>query len=245
MTWGLQYVCSQTTVSFIGTILLNKTAGYDNMSWIIFISRKPIRKWNSMKPNVIPWGRHDTLSPNKLNMSIYFDHNQTLEQVKSAQYFDITIIGISECQIFLLCRYTKILGFIHRNFSLQSRETKEVAYKTLVCWNTQPSLKSIYSGQTEKVQKIAARWTCRRWQNMPYWRDTGWIAVASTGSPARACFSCILPQKSIQMLDTLKYLTSAPGLRQIRASHDSQHPSYTNALKFFFSFPKGIRCLLM
>ena len=169
-------------------------------------------------------------------MSIYFDHNQTLEQVKSAQYFDITIIGISECQIFLLCRYTKILGFIHRNFSLQSRETKEVAYKTLVCWNTQPSLKSIYSGQTEKVQKIAARWTCRRWQNMSYWRDTGWIAVASTGSPARACFSCILPQKSVQMLDTLKYLTSAPGLRQIRASHDSQHPSYTNALKYFFFF---------
>ena len=64
---------------------------------------------------------------------------------------------------------TKALGFLHRNLAFATTSTKEVAYKTLI----RPKLEhaapfwSPYSklqiNQEEKVQRTAARWTCRRW----------------------------------------------------------------------------------
>ena len=66
---------------------------------------------------------------------------------------------------------TKTLGFLRRNLAFASRSTKEVAYKTLVrpkleyaapIWS--PHLK-LQTKQIEKVQRTAARWTCRRWRN--------------------------------------------------------------------------------
>ena len=66
---------------------------------------------------------------------------------------------------------TKTLGFLRRNLAFAPRSTKEVAYKTLV------RLKLVYAApiwsphsklqinQIEKVQRTAARWTCRRWRN--------------------------------------------------------------------------------
>ena len=66
---------------------------------------------------------------------------------------------------------TKTLGFLRRNLAFATTSTKEVAYKTLV----RPKLEyaapflSPYSkpqiNQVEKVQRTAARWTCRRWRN--------------------------------------------------------------------------------
>ena len=66
---------------------------------------------------------------------------------------------------------TKTLGFLRRNLAFAPRSTKEVAYKTLVrpkleyaapIWS--PHLK-LQINQIEKVQRTAACWTCRRWQN--------------------------------------------------------------------------------
>ena len=66
---------------------------------------------------------------------------------------------------------TKTMGFLRRNLAFASRHTKEVAYKTLVrpkleyaapIWH--PNHES-QIGQAEKVQRTAARWTCRRWMN--------------------------------------------------------------------------------
>ena len=69
---------------------------------------------------------------------------------------------------------TKTLGFLHRNLAFAPMSTNEVAYKILVC----PKLK--YSGpiwiphcktqkqHVEKVQRTAARWTCRRWRDTSY-----------------------------------------------------------------------------
>ena len=108
---------------------------------------------------------------------ILFDyslHNQTLENVQSAKYLGITISDnmdwgqhISE----ISSKATKTLGFLRRNLAFAPRSTKEVAYKTLV----RPKLEyaapiwSPYSklqiNQVEKVQRTAARWTCRRWRN--------------------------------------------------------------------------------
>ena len=105
---------------------------------------------------------------------ILFDyslHNQTLENVQPAKCLGITITDnmdwgqhVSE----ISSRATKTLGFLRRNLAFAPRSTKEVAYKTLV----QPKLEyaaPIWSPhsklQIEKVQRTAARWTCRRWRN--------------------------------------------------------------------------------
>ena len=108
---------------------------------------------------------------------ILFDyslHNQTLENVQSANYLGITISDnmdwgqhISE----ISSKATKKLGFLRRNLAFAPRSTKEVAYKTLV-WPKLEYAAPIWSpysklqiNQVEKVQRTAACWTCRRWRN--------------------------------------------------------------------------------
>ena len=108
---------------------------------------------------------------------ILFDyslHNQTLENVQSAKYLAITInmitwIGVSMSQK-ISFKATKTLGFLRRNLTFAPRSTKEVAYKTLV-WPNLEYAAPIWSPHTklqinliEKVQKIAAHWTSKRWQ---------------------------------------------------------------------------------
>ena len=106
---------------------------------------------------------------------IHFDYSllQTLENVKSAKYLGITVTDnmdwgqhISE----ISSKATKTFGFLRRNLVFAPRNTKEVAYKTLV----RPKLEyaafiwSPYSklqiNQIGKVQRTEARWTCRRWR---------------------------------------------------------------------------------
>ena len=64
------------------------------------------------------------------------------------------------------------MGFLRRNLALAPRHTKEVAYKALVhlqIENAAPIWHSYHEtqiGQVEKVQRTAARWTCRRWRNV-------------------------------------------------------------------------------
>ena len=69
------------------------------------------------------------------------------------------------------CKATKTMCFLRRNLALAPRHTKEVAYKTLVrpqleyaapIWNPYHKLQI---QEVEKVQRTAARWTCRRWRN--------------------------------------------------------------------------------
>ena len=101
----------------------------------------------------------------------YSLHQQRLEQVQSAKYLGITITDNLDCGQHvseISCKATKTMGFLRRSLALAPRHTKEVAYKTLV----RPHLEyaapiwhpyhDTQIAQVEKVQRTAARWTCRR-----------------------------------------------------------------------------------
>ena len=72
---------------------------------------------------------------------------------------------------------TKTMGFLRRNLTFGPRHTKEVAYKTLVRSQheyTAPIWHPYHKtqiGQVVKVQRTAARWTCRRWRNTSFVGD--------------------------------------------------------------------------
>ena len=185
---------------------------------------------------------------------ILFDyslHNQTLENVQSAKYLGITISDnmdwgqhISE----ISSKETKTLGFLRRNLAFAPKSTKEVAYKTLV----RPKLKyaapiwSPYSklqiNLVEKVQRTAARWTCRRWRNTSSAKEMLGELVWPSLEARRNRSSLLLFHKihsGAVSIEKDKYLTPAHSLKSTRASHSAQYCRYqtcSDALKnSFFS----------
>ena len=154
---------------------------------------------------------------------------------------------------------TKTLGFLRRNLAFAPRSTKEVAYKTLV----RPKLEyaapiwSPYSklqiNQVEKVQRTAARWTCRRWRNTS---SVGEMLdeLEWTSLEARRDQSSLLLFHKIHYgavsIEKDKYLTPARSLKSTRSSHSAQYcryQTYSDALKNSFSpglYHSGIVFLL-
>ena len=177
-----------------------------------------------------------------------------IRTVQSAKYQGLTITDnldwgqhISE----ITCKTTKTLGFLRRNLSLAPRHTKEVAYKTLV----RPHLEyaapiwhpynETQTAKVEKVQKTAARWTCRRWRNSSSVGDMldelEWPSLQSRRERSSLTFFYKIHSGTVS-LDKDKYLTPAPNLKRTRASHELQYTrqfAYSDALKNSF-FPKTI-----
>ena len=184
----------------------------------------------------------------------YTLHQQTLEQVQSAKYLGLTITDdldwgqhISE----ITCKATKTLGFLRRNLALAPRHTKEVAYKTLVRPQLEyaaPIWHPYHETQiemVEKVQRTAARWTCRRWRNTSsvgeMLDELEWPSLESRRERSSLTFFYKIHSGTVS-LDKDKYLTPAPNLRHTRASHESQYTrpfAYSDALKNSF-FPRTI-----
>ena len=150
-----------------------------------------------------------------------------------AKYLGITISDdldwgqhISE----ISSKATKTLGFLRRNLAFAPRHTKEVAYKTLV----RPKLEyaapiwhpyhETQIGQVEKVQRTAARWTCRRWRNTSSVGDMldnlEWPSLETRREQISLTFFYKIHSGTVD-LDKDKYLTPAPNLRRTRASHES------------------------
>ena len=147
---------------------------------------------------------------------------------------------------------TKTLGFLHRNLAFAPRSTKEVAYKTLVrpkleyaapIWSPHSKLQI---NQIEKVQRTAARWTCRRWRNTSsvgeMLDELEWPSLE-----ARRDQSFLLLFHKIHCgavsIETDKYMTPAHSLKTTRSSHSAQysrHQTYSDALKNSF-FPRTIQ----
>ena len=186
---------------------------------------------------------------------ILFDyslHNQTLENVQSAKYLGITITDnmdwgqhVSE----ISSKATKTLDFLRRNLAFAPRSTKEVAYKTLVrpkleyaapIWSPHSKLQI---NQIEKVQRTAARWTCRRWRNTSsvgeMLDELEWPSLE-----ARRDQSSLLLFHKIHWgavsIEKDKYMTPAHSLKTTRSSHSAQyrrHQTYSDALKNSFPPP--------
>ena len=121
-------------------------------SWSDMTECSIVPKCNSM--------RVTRYSPLKQIKYSYILHNQILEHVTSAKYLGKTI-GVNMFQTYQLYNATQTLDFLRRNLALAPRETKDMAYKTLVrpklecaspVWN--PYSKS-HVNQLEKVQRTA------------------------------------------------------------------------------------------
>ena len=210
-------------------------------------------KFNVAKCHSMRVTRH--LPSNQIHFN-YSLHQQTVEQVRSAKYLGLTITDdlewgqhISESS----CKATKTLGFLRRNLALAPRHTKEVAYKTLV----RPQLEyaaliwhpynETETKNVEKVQKTAARCTCRRWHNKSSVDDIldelEWPSLEDHRVKSSLTFFYKIHSGTVS-LDKDRYLTPAPNLRSTRAStsHDSQYTrymAYSDALKNSF-FPRGL-----
>ena len=198
---------------------------------------------------------------------ILFDyslHNQTLENVQSAKYLGITITDnmdwgqhVSE----ISSKATKTLGFLRRNLAFAPRSTKEVAYKTLV----QPKLEyaapiwsphsKLQNNQIEKVQRTAARWTCRRWRNTSsvgvMLDELGWPSIEARRDQS-SLFHFHKIHCGAVFIEKDKYMTPAHRLKTTRSSHSAQyrrHQTYNDALENFPFPPElfhvGIVCLLL
>ena len=188
---------------------------------------------------------------------ILFDyslHNQTLENVHSAKYLGITITDnmdwgqhVSE----ISSKATKTLGFLRRSLAFAPRSTKEVAYKTLVrpkleyaapIWS--PHLK-LQINPIEKVQRTAARWTCRGWRNTSsvgeMLDELEWPSLEARRDQSSLLLFHKIHCEAVS-IEKDKYMTPAHSLKTTRSLHSAQyrrHQTYSDALKKSF-FPRTI-----
>ena len=138
---------------------------------------------------------------------------------------------------------TKTLGFLCRNLAFAPRSTKEVAYKTLVrpkleyaapIWSPHSKLQI---NQIEKVQRTAARWTCRRWRNTSsvckMLDELEWPSLEALRDQS----SLLLFHKihcGAVFIEKDKHMTPAHSLKTTRSSHSAQyrrHQTNSDALK--------------
>ena len=151
---------------------------------------------------------------------------------------------------------TKTLGFLRRNLAFAPRSTKEVAYKTLVrpkleyaapIWSPHSKLQI---NQIEKVQRTAARWTCRRWRNNSsvgkMLDELEWPSLE-----ARRDQSSLLLFHKIHCgavsIEKDKYMTPAHSLKTTRSSHSAQYRRHQTYILLFSPelFHIGKVCLLL
>ena len=142
------------------------------------------------------------------------------------------------------------LGFLRRSLTFAPRQTKAVAYKTLVhpqfeyashVWHRHVKTQI----QLVEVRRTAARWTFRRWQNRSSEGDMlvelEWSSLETRHKQSSLITFIYKIHIDIVSLNTNGYLTPVTGSTQTRASklNSTQYRSnqaYNDALKNFFSF---------
>ena len=162
----------------------------------------------------------------------------------------ITWIGVSMSQKSLPKQLRHLVSFAG-TWLLHLGALRRFAYKTLVwpkleyaapIWS--PHLK-LQINRIEKVQRIAARWTCRRWRNTSsvseMLDELEWPSLEAQRDQS----SLLLFHKihcGAVSIEKDKYMTPAHSLKTTRSSHSAQyrrHQTYSDALKNSF-FPRTI-----
>ena len=164
------------------------------------------------------WNRFNP--PNILvssSLMIYLDWGQHISEISS--------------------KATRTLGFLRRNLAFAHRQTKDVAYKTLVrpqleyaspIWH--PHVETLIQ-QVEKVQRTAARWTCRRWRNRSSVGDMlselEWPSLEARREQSSITFFNKI-HSGIVSVNKDRYLTPATATTQTRASkiNNTQYRRY-------------------
>ena len=204
-------------------------------------------KFNVAKCHSMRVTRHQHHKQILFDYSLY---NQTLENVQSAKYLGITIsdnMDWGQHIADISFKATKTIGFLRRNLAFAPRSTKEVAYKTLVrpklqyaapIWSPYSKLRI---NQVEKVQRTAARWTCRRWRNRSgvgeMLDELEWPCLEARRDPSSLLLFHKIYSGAVS-IELDKYLTPAHSLKATRSSHSAQYcrfQTYSDALKNSFS----------
>ena len=150
---------------------------------------------------------------------------------------------------------TKTLGFLHRNMAFTPKSEKEIASKILV----RPKLEyaapiwSPYSklqiNQVDKVQRTAARWTCRRWRNTSSVNEMldelEWPSLEARRDRS-SLLLCHKIHSGDVSIEKDKYLTPAHSLKTTRVTHSVQYCRYqtcSDALKNSFPPPPPPRTI--
>ena len=131
----IQFACSRTIVSCIGTFILCKTVLLlqEDLDTLALWEADSQMKFNVAKCHSMRMIRHYS---HKQILHDFTLHQQTLENVQSAKYLGITIMENMDWDQHISdisSKVTKTLGCLLRNLAFASRSTKEVAFKTLVC----------------------------------------------------------------------------------------------------------------
>ena len=99
--------------------------------------------------------------------------------------------------------------------------------------------------EVEKVQRMAARWTCRRWRNTSsvgeMLDELQWPTLEAWRDQSSLLFIHKIHCETMS-IDKDKYLTTCQSTRSTRSSHNSQYcrpQTYSDALKYSF-FPRTI-----
>ena len=166
---SLQFACSRTIVSCIGTFIHCKTVSFCRTlggqlanevqccqmspyeSDLALLTQTNHSRLHSASANIGKRSVRKISWYNSITITVNMDWGQHISDISS--------------------KATNTLGFLRRNLAFAPGSTKEVAYKTLVrpkleyvapIWS--PNCKTQIQ-QMEKVKMAAAHWTCRRWRN--------------------------------------------------------------------------------
>ena len=229
-----QFVCS--FICFIWIYALFRIVLSCRMTWTAWHIGKPIGRWNLMSPNVTQWEWPGIFQTSKLSLNIH-STSKNWYRFSPQKYLGITITEdldwdqhISE----ITSKATRTLGFLRRNLAFAPRQTKDVAYKTLVRPKLEyaspirhPYLKTrTRTQQVEKVQRTAARWSCKRWRNTSSIGDMldelEWLSLEDRRQESFLAFFYKMHSGTVSLVKD-KYLTPATGSMQTRAPHNSQY----------------------